>query len=157
MKTLTIKPAGAAVDAAWRLRAWQLRASQQFLTILMLAVVVTLLLSPELALAQSAGTSFSLDKILPASLKDKTFLEKVITILVIMAIAGAAVIFGFGVMGGIGDVYSALSEARQRGEWAVFLKTIAFVASVLVVSSVLIALIIEWLNNFSISPTITIG
>ncbi|MFZ1493373.1 MAG: hypothetical protein WAU60_08155 [Candidatus Competibacter denitrificans] len=152
MTTLNIKRVDTAVDTAWRLRA-----SQQLLTILMLAVVVTLLLSPELALAQSAGTSFSLDKILPSSLKDKTFLEKVITVLVIMAIAGAAVIFGFGVMGGIGDVYSALSEARQRGEWAVFLKTIAFVASVLVVSSVLIALIIEWLNNFSISPTITIG
>lgn len=152
MRTFLPSPAVAGSSLDWR--SWTARHG---LMIVLLVLTATLLLVPDMVFAADAGTSFSLDKILPSSLKDKTFLEKVITVLVIMAIAGAAVIFGFGVMGGIGDVYSALSEARQRGEWAVFLKTIAFVASVLVVSSVLIALIIEWLNNFSISPTITIG
>lgn len=129
---------------------------KQPVLVVLLALTVLLLLMPDLALAADSS-SFSLDKILPSSLKDKNFLEKVITVLVIMVIAGAAIIFGFGAVGSIGDVFSALADARQRGEWGGFLKIVAFVASVLVVSSVLVALVVDWLNNFSISPTITIG
>ena len=123
---------------------------------LLVAVLVGVLVAPEWAQAQSTG-NFALDKILPSSLIDKPFLVKVVTVLIMMAIAGGVVMIGFGVMGGVGDVFTAVSDARRHGEWGVFIKNVAFIIAVLVVAAVLIALVIEWMNNLSINPHITIG
>ncbi len=103
------------------------------------------------------NNSFSLDKILPSSMMDKPFLVKVITVLIMMAIAGGVVMIGFGVMGGVADVFTAVSDARRHGEWGLFIKNVAFIVAVLVVAAVLIALVMEWMNNLTINPTITIG
>ena len=124
---------------------------------LLLAALACLLVAPDLAHAQAASGNFSLDKILPSSLIDKPFLVKVITVLIMMAIAGGVVMIGFGVMGGVGDVFTAVSDARRHGEWGVFIKNVAFIIAVLVVAAVLMALVIEWMNNLSINPNITIG
>lgn len=123
---------------------------------LLLAVWVGLLVAPEVAQAQSTG-NFALDKILPSSLIDKPFLVKVVTVLIMMAIAGGVVMIGFGVMGGVGDVFTAVSDARRHGEWGVFIKNVAFIIAVLVVAAVLIALVIEWMSNLTINPNITLG
>ena len=123
---------------------------------LLLAVWVGLLVAPEWAQAQSTG-NFALDKILPSSLIDKPFLVKVVTVLIMMAIAGGVVMIGFGVMGGVGDVFTAVSDARRHGEWGVFIKNVAFIIAVLVVAAVLIALVIDWMNNLTINPNVTIG
>lgn len=123
---------------------------------LLLAVLVGLLVAPDWAHAQATG-NFSLDKILPSSLIDKPFLVKVVTVLIMMAIAGGVVMIGFGVMGGVGDVFTAVSDARRHGEWGVFIKNVAFIIAVLVVAAVLIALVIDWMNNLTINPNVTIG
>lgn len=126
---------------------------------LLLVVTVCLSFIPDLAHAAEGGNagSFALDKILPASMIEKPFLVKVITVLVMMAIAGGVVMLGFGVMGGVGDVFTAVSDARRHGEWGVFIKNVAFIIAVLVVAAVLIALVMEWMNNLTINPTISIG
>lgn len=124
--------------------------------LLLLAVLVGVLVAPEWAQAQSTG-NFALDKILPSSLIDKPFLVKVVTVLIMMAIAGGVVMIGFGVMGGVGDVFTAVSDARRHGEWGVFIKNVAFIIAVLVVAAVLIALVIDWMNNLTINPNVTIG
>lgn len=124
---------------------------------LLLAVLVCVLVVPELAQAQAASGNFALDKILPSSMTDKPFLVKVITVLIMMAIAGGVVMIGFGVMGGVGDVFTAVSDARRHGEWGVFIKNVAFIIAVLVVAAVLIALVIDWMNNLTINPNVTIG
>ena len=123
---------------------------------LLLAVLACVLVAPEWAHAQSTG-NFALDKILPSSLIDKPFLVKVVTVLIMMAIAGGVVMIGFGVMGGVGDVFTAVSDARRHGEWGVFIKNVAFIIAVLVVAAVLIALVIDWMNNLTINPNVTIG
>lgn len=124
---------------------------------LLLAVLVCVLVVPELAQAQAASGNFALDKILPSSMTDKPFLVKVITVLIMMAIAGGVVMIGFGVMGGVADVFTAVSDARRHGEWGLFIKNVAFIVAVLVVAAVLIALVMEWMNNLTINPNITIG
>ena len=149
-------PTSVLVHGGWRAtfgRAWP---TLHPATGLLLAVLVGLLVAPEWAHAQATG-NFALDKILPSSLIDKPFLVKVITVLIMMAIAGGVVMIGFGVMGGVGDVFTAVSDARRHGEWGVFIKNVAFIIAVLVVAAVLIALVIEWMNNLSINPNITIG
>lgn len=123
---------------------------------LLLVVLVGLLVAPDWAHAQATG-NFALDKILPSSLIDKPFLVKVVTVLIMMAIAGGVVMIGFGVMGGVGDVFTAVSDARRHGEWGVFIKNVAFIIAVLVVAAVLIALVIDWMNNLTINPNVTIG
>ena len=124
---------------------------------LLLAVLVCVLVAPEWAQAQAASGNFALDKILPSSMTDKPFLVKVITVLIMMAIAGGVVMIGFGVMGGVADVFTAVSDARRHGEWGLFIKNVAFIVAVLVVAAVLIALVMEWMNNLTINPNITIG
>ena len=124
---------------------------------LLLAALVCVLVAPEWAQAQAASGNFALDKILPSSMTDKPFLVKVITVLIMMAIAGGVVMIGFGVMGGVGDVFTAVSDARRHGEWGVFIKNVAFIIAVLVVAAVLIALVMEWMNNLTINPNITLG
>ena len=126
---------------------------------LLLAALVCVLVVPELAQAQAQAASgnFALDKILPSSMTDKPFLVKVITVLIMMAIAGGVVMIGFGVMGGVADVFTAVSDARRHGEWGLFIKNVAFIVAVLVVAAVLIALVMEWMNNLTINPNITIG
>ena len=77
---------------------------------LLLAALACLLVAPDFAHAQAASGNLSLNKILPSSLIDKPFLVKVITVLIMMAIAGGVVMIGFGVMGGVGDVFPAVSD-----------------------------------------------
>lgn len=117
------------------------------------ALALGLLVAPDLALAQE----FNLDTILPSGLAGKTFLEQALTVLLIVALGGVFVMLAFGVMGGIGDVFSSLTEARARGEWGVFLKTMAFVIAVLIFAAVLAALVVKWFTALNINPTITIG
>ncbi|MBK8168634.1 MAG: hypothetical protein IPK64_22025 [bacterium] len=117
------------------------------------ALALCLLVVPDPALAQD----FNVDTILPAGLAGKTFLEQAITVLLIVALGGVFVMLAFGVMGGIGDVFSSLTEARARGEWGSFLKTMAFVIAVLIFAAVLAALVVKWFTGLNINPTITIG
>jgi NADH:ubiquinone oxidoreductase subunit 5 (subunit L)/multisubunit Na+/H+ antiporter MnhA subunit len=120
---------------------------------LLLIVPVALLALPELAAAQS----FSLDTILPDALADKDFLEKMVTVIAMVIIAGTFVTLGFGVMGGIGDVFTTLSDARRMGEWSLFMKNLGMVIAVVIVGVVLAVLIYTWLTTISINPQVTIG
>ncbi|MCB1796032.1 MAG: hypothetical protein KDJ70_16730 [Candidatus Competibacteraceae bacterium] len=114
------------------------------------------LLFPELAAAQSTP-SFSLDTILPDSLAGEDFLKQMVTVIAMVIIAGAFITLGFGVMGGIGDVFTTLSDARRMGEWSLFMKNLGMVIAVVIVGVVLAVLIYTWLTTISINPQVTIG
>ena len=118
-------------------------------------VPLALLLLPELAAA--ADPSFKLDTILPSSLADKPFLEKMVTVVAMVIIAGAFITLGFGVMGGIGDIFTTLSDARRMGEWSLFMKNLGMVLAVVIVGVVLAVLVYTWMTTINISPTVTIG
>jgi len=119
-------------------------------------VPLALLLLPELAAAQSEP-SFALDTILPSSMTDKPFLEKMVTVVAMVIIAGAFITLGFGVMGGIGDIFTTLSDARRMGEWSLFMKNLGMVLAVVIVGVVLAVLVYTWMTTINISPTVTIG
>ena len=124
-----------------------------------LALVLSVLMMwPDFAEAQAAGApSFALDKILPSSMTSKPFLEQVITVLAMVILSAVFITLGFGVVGGIGDVFSTMSEARRMGEWSLFMKTLGMVMAVVIVGVVLAVLVYTWLSNISINPTISIG
>jgi NADH:ubiquinone oxidoreductase subunit 5 (subunit L)/multisubunit Na+/H+ antiporter MnhA subunit len=117
---------------------------------------IALLVLPELAAAQSTP-SFSLDTILPDSLAGEDFLKQMVTVIAMVIIAGAFITLGFGVMGGIGDVFTTLSDARRMGEWSLFMKNLGMVIAVVIVGVVLAVLIYTWLTTISINPQVTIG
>lgn len=119
-------------------------------------VPLALLLFPELAAAQSTP-SFSLDTILPDSLAGEDFLKQMVTVIAMVIIAGAFITLGFGVMGGIGDVFTTLSDARRMGEWSLFMKNLGMVIAVVIVGVVLAVLIYTWLTTISINPQVTLG
>ena len=119
-------------------------------------VPLALLLLPELAAAQSEP-SFALDTILPSSMTDKPFLEKMVTVVAMVIMAGAFITLGFGVMGGIGDIFTTLSDARRMGEWSLFMKNLGMVLAVVIVGVVLAVLVYTWMTTINISPTVTIG
>ena len=119
-------------------------------------VPLALLLLPELAAAQSTP-SFSLDTILPDSLAGEDFLKQMVTVIAMVIIAGAFITLGFGVMGGIGDVFTTLSDARRMGEWSLFMKNLGMVIAVVIVGVVLAVLIYTWLTTISINPQVTLG
>ena len=119
-------------------------------------VPLALLLLPELAAAQSTP-SFSLDTILPDSLANEDFLKQMVTVIAMVIIAGAFITLGFGVMGGIGDVFTTLSDARRMGEWSLFMKNLGMVIAVVIVGVVLAVLIYTWLTTISINPQVTLG
>ena len=125
----------------------------------MLALVLLMgLLLPDFACAQAAGEpSFALGKILPSSMTTKPFLEQVITVLAMVILCATFITLGFGVVGGIGDVFSTMSEARRMGEWSLFMKTLGMVMAVVIVGVVLAVLVYTWLTQIDINPTITIG
>ena len=119
-------------------------------------VPLALLLLPELAAAQSEP-SFALDTILPSSMTDKPFLEKMVTVVAMVIIAGAFITLGFGVMGGIGDIFTTLSDARRMGEWSLFMKNLGMVLAVVIVGVVLAVLVYTWMTTIDIRPSVTIG
>ena len=119
-------------------------------------VPLALLLLPELAAAQSEP-SFALDTILPSSMTDKPFLEKMVTVVAMVIIAGAFITLGFGVMGGIGDIFTTLSDARRMCEWSLFMKNLGMVLAVVIVGVVLAVLVYTWMTTIDISPSVTIG
>ena len=140
------------------------QARRVFPYVCVLVLVVGLLMMPDMAFAQTTGGTttgtsgaFSVDTLLPASLKDKSFLEQMVTIILIVALAGIFIILGFGTMGGVADVFSSMSEARQRGDWGVLLKTLAMVIAVFIVAVTLAVLAYGWLSTINIKPTLTIG
>lgn len=121
-----------------------------------LALGFALLAGPRLALAtQQSG--FQYDKILPDGLKDKPFTIQLITVLLIFAIAGLFVMMAFGGMTGVSDIFASLTEARQRGEWGSFVKTIAFVIVMFIVAAVIAGTLIGWFSNLEIKPKVTIS
>ena len=119
-------------------------------------VPLALLLLPELAAAQSEP-SFALDTILPSSMTDKPFLEKMVTVVAMVIMAGAFITLGFGVMGGIGDIFTTLSDARRMGEWSLFMKNLGMVLAVVIVGVVLAVLVYTWMTTIDIRPSVTIG
>ena len=119
-------------------------------------VPLALLLLPELAAAQSTP-SFSLDTILPDSLAGEDFLKQMVTVIAMVIIAGAFITLGFGVMGGIGDIFTTLSDARRMGEWSLFMKNLGMVLAVVIVGVVLAVLVYTWMTTIDISPSVTFG
>lgn len=118
--------------------------------------VLGLLLLPELAAAQAAK-GFDASSILPSAVKDKDFLTQVFLVMIMALLAGVFVMIGFGILGGIGDVFSSLSDARRMGEWAAFLKTLAMVMGAVIIAVVLAAALIGWVANVSINTNVTFG
>lgn len=116
-------------------------------------LVLGLACMPEIAASQS----FALDTILPGSLTDKPFLEQVITILAMVILAAAFIALGFGVVGGMTDIFSTLSDARRMGDWGLFMKNLGMIMGVVIVGVVLAVLVYTWLTTIEINPTITIG
>jgi len=123
-------------------------------SLLLPAAVLGLLLLPELAAAAEGG-GFNADDILPSAVKDKDFLTQVFLVITMALLAAVFVMIGFGVLGGIGDVFASLSDARRMGEWAAFMKTLAMVMGAVILAVVLAATLIGWVANVSISTSVT--
>ncbi|MER2600952.1 MAG: hypothetical protein ABTR27_01210 [Candidatus Competibacter phosphatis] len=124
----------------------------------LLMVSLGLLVLPDLALAQSSsGPSFALDTILPSGLTDKPFLEQVVTILAMVILSAVFIALGFGVVGGMTDIFTTLSEARRMGDWGLFMKNLGMVLGVVILGVVLAVLVYTWMTTISINPTVTIG
>ncbi|MCB1825789.1 MAG: hypothetical protein KDJ54_14885 [Candidatus Competibacteraceae bacterium] len=119
-----------------------------------LVVSLGLLLLPDLA---SAEPSFALDTILPSGLTDKPFLEQVVTILAMVILSAVFIALGFGVVGGMTDIFTTLSEARRMGDWGLFMKNLGMVLGVVILGVVLAVLVYTWMTTISINPTVTIG
>lgn len=122
-------------------------------SLLLPAAVLGLLLLPELATAQDGG--FKADSILPSAVKNKDFLTQVFLVIMMALLAAVFVMMGFGILGGIGDVFASLSDARRMGEWAAFMKTLAMVMGAVIIAVVLAATLIGWVANVSISTNVT--
>ena len=122
-------------------------------SLLLPAAVLGLLLLPELAAAQSG--EFKADDILPSAVKNKDFLTQVFLVIMMALLAAVFVMIGFGILGGIGDVFASLSDARRMGEWAAFMKTLAMVMGAVIIAVVLAATLIGWVANVSISTNVT--
>ena len=88
---------------------------------------------------------------------DKPFLEKMVTVVAMVIMAGAFITLGFGVMGGIGDIFTTLSDARRMGEWSLFMKNLGMVLAVVIVGVVLAVLVYTWMTTIDISPSVTFG
>lgn len=124
----------------------------------LLMVSLGLLVLPDSALAQSSsGPSFALDTILPSGLTDKPFLEQVVTILAMVILSAVFIALGFGVVGGMTDIFTTLSEARRMGDWGLFMKNLGMVLGVVILGVVLAVLVYTWMTTISINPTVTIG
>ncbi|MCP5451892.1 MAG: hypothetical protein H6972_15355 [Gammaproteobacteria bacterium] len=119
-----------------------------------LVVSLGLLVLPDLA---SAEPSFALDTILPSGLTDKPFLEQVVTILAMVILSAVFIALGFGVVGGMTDIFTTLSEARRMGDWGLFMKNLGMVLGVVILGVVLAVLVYTWMTTISINPTVTIG
>lgn len=121
-------------------------------------VSLGLLVLPDLALAQSSsGPSFALDTILPSGLTDKPFLEQVVTILAMVILSAVFIALGFGVVGGMTDIFTTLSEARRMGDWGLFMKNLGMVLGVVILGVVLAVLVYTWMTTIDINPTVNIG
>ena len=121
-------------------------------------VSLGLLVLPDLALAQSSsGPSFALDTILPSGLTDKPFLEQVVTILAMVILSAVFIALGFGVVGGMTDIFTTLSEARRMGDWGLFMKNLGMVLGVVILGVVLAVLVYTWMTTIEINPTVNIG
>ena len=117
-----------------------------------------LLVLPDLAWAQStSGPSFALDTILPSGLTDKPFLEQVVTILAMVILSAVFIALGFGVVGGMTDIFTTLSEARRMGDWGLFMKNLGMVLGVVILGVVLAVLVYTWMTTIDINPTVNIG
>ncbi|HPR07831.1 MAG TPA: hypothetical protein PLI17_14480 [Denitromonas sp.] len=124
----------------------------------LLMVSLGLLVLPDLALAQSSsGPSFALDTILPSGLTDKPFLEQVVTILAMVILSAVFIALGFGVVGGMTDIFTTLSEARRMGDWGLFMKNLGMVLGVVILGVVLAVLVYTWMTTIDINPTVNIG
>ena len=124
----------------------------------LLMVSLGLLVLPDLALAQSStGPSFALDTILPSGLTDKPFLEQIITILAMVILSAVFIALGFGVVGGMTDIFTTLSEARRMGDWGLFMKNLGMVLAVVILGVVLAVLVYTWMTTIEINPTVNIG
>lgn len=127
-------------------------------TTLLVVVSLGLLVLPDLALAQStSGPSFALDTILPSGLTDKPFLEQVVTILAMVILSAVFIALGFGVVGGMTDIFTTLSEARRMGDWGLFMKNLGMVLGVVILGVVLAVLVYTWMTTIDINPTVNIG
>ena len=121
-------------------------------------VSLGLLVLPDLVLAQSStGPSFALDTILPSGLTDKPFLEQIITILAMVILSAVFIALGFGVVGGMTDIFTTLSEARRMGDWGLFMKNLGMVLAVVILGVVLAVLVYTWMTTIDINPTVNIG
>lgn len=121
-------------------------------------VSLGLLVLPDSALAQSStGPSFALDTILPSGLTDKPFLEQIITILAMVILSAVFIALGFGVVGGMTDIFTTLSEARRMGDWGLFMKNLGMVLAVVILGVVLAVLVYTWMTTIEINPTVNIG
>lgn len=128
--------------------------TKKLISLILPAAVLGLLLLPELAAAQATG-GFNADSILPNAVKDKDFLTQVFLVIMWALLAAVFIMIGFGVLGGIGDVFSSLSDARRMGEWAAFMKTLAMVMGAVIISVVLAATLIGWVANVTINTAVT--
>jgi len=121
-------------------------------------VSLGLLVLPDLALAQSStGPSFALDTILPSGLTDEPFLEQIVTILAMVILSAVFIALGFGVVGGMTDIFTTLSEARRMGDWGLFMKNLGMVLAVVILGVVLAVLVYTWMTTIEINPTVNIG
>ncbi len=111
-----------------------------------------------LALAEPAlAQSFSLDTVLPESVRDRPFLELIVIVLAMMILATVFVVLGFGSAGAIADVFQSLSESRRMGDWGGFMKSLGLVIAVLIAATVIAVLVWTWITSISINPDVSIG
>lgn len=132
---------------------WNSFATNQY-SFYLLTCVVCLLFMPEMALADSP---FDVSKILPASLKDKSFFVQIISILAITILGLIVIVMGFGGSNLIAELFQSLSEARRMGDWGSFFRTLGIVLVVLIAAILIATFLFNALSKVELKPTVTVG
>ena len=96
--------------------------------------------------------------VLPASRKDKPLMENMVWIGILTGLMFISIIMFFGVGDLIAGMFASLGDARRTGEWGPFLRTLAIVISILLISFALAALMFGFATSgINLKPNITIG
>ena len=101
--------------------------------------------------------SFDVTDVLPAAFANMSMLQAIVAIMASVILMGLIVSLGFGGIGAITDIFQSMTEARIRGDWGQFFRTLALIIGVVIVAVFLGVMFWGWLSTIEINPSVTIG
>ena len=95
--------------------------------------------------------------ILPESRADQSIFDNAIWIIILLALVFSAAVLFFGIGDLISSLFGSLQEARKTNEWGGFLRNLAIIFIVLLVSLAIAAFLVEIASNVRFNPTVNVG